>query len=188
MGRGNYPCVKAPSGSVLEIEGRQRKIKVMEQGGTGKGTETMIDRRVRRKSHGRTSACWRVMLAAAVWAGPGSGSAVAQLSGRERPFGLLLCGVRSLLRRGLHRRPAGLRIGGPQLDQDGPVAVDRLDLLRDDVRRVLLPDGSLDEALQHYTAALQLFVKFPDWMTEGAVPGDDPPGRDGGAGRRCLGA
>ncbi len=47
--------------------------------------------------------------------------------------------------------------------------------------------GMFDEALQHYTAALQLFKTFPDWMMKVQFAADDPRRRGGRAEDRPLG-
>ncbi len=79
-------------------------------------------------------------------------------------------------------------VGVARFDQDDAIALDRLDLLRDDVRRVLLSDGrvrSSDVPLFQRPATLQAIPRLDD---EGAVRGGDPsrPGR--GAEGRPLGA
>ena len=86
----------------------------------------------------------RTLLTIACWRQPSSAArrfVRRAAQGRQTPSATYYIAFGHFLRRGLPRRAAGLSVGVPRFDQDGAVAVDRLDLLRDDVRRVLLPDG-----------------------------------------------
>ena len=56
-------------------------------------------------------------------------------------------------------------------DQDAAVALDRLDLLRDDGAASATTRWAVcDKALEHYTAALELYLAFPNWMVQVQFP------------------
>ena len=130
----------------------------------------MSDRRVCPDSHGRTSALLAALLAAAVWAGPGSGSAVAQLTGRGAPsasyyaaFGPFYDGDYTDALRAFESE-SRTSIKSAQSRWIDSICYQAM------CGECYVQMGAYDAALPHFTDALQLFVKFSDWMTKVQFP------------------
>ena len=107
---------------------------------------------------------------------PALGNRAAEPASRRKTdaHGHLLQRLRAFLRRRLPHGAENVSGRTARRDQDDAIAVDRLDLLRDDVRRVLFPDGRLRSGvapLHQRPATLQAVPRLDD---EGAIRGGDP--------------
>ncbi len=130
----------------------------------------MIDTRVRPKSRGRAAALWAALLAAGVLTGPAAPSAVAQLGDRRTPpatyyaaFGLFYDGD----------YPTALRAFEGECRTSIKTAQSRwIDSIcyQTMCGECYVQMGAFDAALPHFTDALQLFVRFSDWMTKVQFP------------------
>ncbi len=130
----------------------------------------MIDRRVRPYSRGRVFALAAALLAAAVVAGPGTDAAVAQLTGRGAPsasyysaFGPFYDGDYTDALRAFESENRS-SIKSAQSRWIDSICYQTM------CGECYVQMGAYEAALPRFTDALQLFVKFSDWMTKVQFP------------------
>ena len=117
---------------------------------------------------------WRFWVGGLVGVAGLVGSARAQLTERDCAQPHVSHDLSRFRPRRIQDRPGPLPDRGPHFDQDGAIAGSIRSATRRCAASATSRWANFQQALQHYTAALQLFVTFSDWMTKVQFPGSDP--------------